>query len=362
MPHRNFDPSHLIMRCQGYTTKRRSPSDVGDWLPCHPLGIQRITNAQLPAQRQLDDEIRCANLQALPESLRCAAVHVVLDTGHMSGINEQMLADMEAWVDVPDDIGVPAGEVEIDPSHQGGEHFHFIDMAQDSFTRLTTENAGDIIDLTNMNGSHHDHLNESLIMHGLLGTVLVHPTLAIPIMTLELYCWCRLHCPQFSIQQWVKVLCDLSNINYRQAIQDQFSDAFDTYLVILCQVDQAINVQLNRNTGSCADEIKLAGETELNPSVMGAIDGNNSLKSDYFISHEYVDWFKNEVKRKPRAKADVEMEGDSTNGHSGEATCADRWCAATADTIKGVSNMFAKSGFFVSVCCHGLIWTIPDMM
>ncbi|KAF8575704.1 hypothetical protein K439DRAFT_1623394 [Ramaria rubella] len=137
---------------------------------------------------------------------------------------------------MPDDIGVPAGEVEIDPSHKGEEYFHVIDMAQDSFTWLTTENARDIINLANMNGAYiiykygpvpdppdvtnttffemsvlgmqgydaaqllphdqrHDHLNESLIMHGLLGPMPVHPTLAIP----------------FSIQQWVKVLCDLSN-------------------------------------------------------------------------------------------------------------------------------------------------------
>ncbi|KAF8580999.1 hypothetical protein K439DRAFT_1355405 [Ramaria rubella] len=56
------------------------------------------------------------------------------------------------------------------------------------------------------------------------------------------------------------------------------------------------------------------------------------------------------------------MEGDPTDGHSGEATCADHWCAATADTIKGVSNVFAESGVFVSICHHGLIWTILDMM
>ncbi|KAF8577076.1 hypothetical protein K439DRAFT_1622359 [Ramaria rubella] len=188
----------------------------------------------------------------------------------------------------------------------------------------------------------HDHLNETLIIHGLLGTVPVHPTLAIPITTLKLY---------HRIQQWVKVLCDLSNINYRPAIQDQFSDAFDMYLVILCQVDQAI-------------KNKLAREPELNPLVMGAIDGNNSLKrfvredrhldtltfeSDYFISHEYVDQFKNEFKRKPSAKVDVETEGDPTDGHSGEATCANHWRAATVNTIKGVSKTFTESGVFVSV-------------
>ena len=57
--------------------------------------------------------------------------------------------------------------------------------------------------------------------------------------------------------------------------------------------------------------LQLAGEPELNPLVMGAMDGNNSLKwflwdnhqtdalefsSNYFISEQYVDQFKDEVK------------------------------------------------------------------
>jgi Kyakuja-Dileera-Zisupton transposase len=61
--------------------------------------------------------------------------------------------------------------------------------------------------------------------------------------------------------------------------------------------------------------LQLAGEPELNPAIMGALDGNNSLKrfirqgrqsdplefkSDYFLSQEYVNQFKDEVKRKVR--------------------------------------------------------------
>ncbi|KAF8580519.1 hypothetical protein K439DRAFT_1648189 [Ramaria rubella] len=43
-------------------------------------------------------------------------------------------------------------------------------------------------------------------------------------------------------------------------------------------------------------------------------------------------------------QVDVETEGDPTDGHS------------------GVSNTFAESGVFVSVCHHGLIWKILDMI
>ncbi|KAF8591346.1 hypothetical protein K439DRAFT_1644310 [Ramaria rubella] len=33
-----------------------------------------------------------------------------------------------------------------------------------------------------------------------------------------------------------------------------------------------------------------------------------------------------------------------------------------ADTLKGMFNAFAETGVFVSVCRHGTIWTILDMM
>lgn len=58
---------------------------------------------------------------------------------------------------------------------------------------------------------------------------------------------------------------------------------------------------------------QLEGEAVLNPSVMGACDGNNSLgrfikgrrqadtltfESDYFLTHEFVDKYKDKVKRR----------------------------------------------------------------
>ncbi|KAF8523630.1 hypothetical protein JB92DRAFT_3109913 [Gautieria morchelliformis] len=96
---------------------------------------------------------------------------------------------------------------------------------------------------------------------------------------------------------------------------------------------------------------QLEGEPKLNPSVMGALDGNNSLKSDYFLSHEYVDQYAHEVKRRiPKSEngsVEVEIEGDPTDGHAGPATCTDRWRAAMADTVKGMYKAFAKTGVFV---------------
>ena len=110
---------------------------------------------------------------------------------------------------------------------------------------------------------------------------------------------------------------------------------------------------------------------------MGALDGNNSLKrfvregqqhsvlkfsSDYFLSQDYVDRFKNEVKRKAQAPGVVEIEGDPTDSHAGKATCTERWRAANADHDKGMYNTFHETGIFISVCRHGFIWTIADMV
>jgi len=35
---------------------------------------------------------------------------------------------------------------------------------------------------------------------------------------------------------------------------------------------------------------------------------------------------------------------------------------AMADTLQGMYKRFDETGIFVSVCCHGLIWTIADMV
>ena len=72
---------------------------------------------------------------ALPTTTRRAAVHVALDTGNTAGIDAQFIMDNNAWQDVPMDIDSLPGEEEANLSHEGGEYFRFIDLANDSFTR-----------------------------------------------------------------------------------------------------------------------------------------------------------------------------------------------------------------------------------
>jgi hypothetical protein len=60
---------------------------------------------------------------------------VALDTGNTAGIDEQLIMDTEAWEDMPMDPCMPAQEMQVDPSHEGGEYNYFIDMADASFSR-----------------------------------------------------------------------------------------------------------------------------------------------------------------------------------------------------------------------------------
>ncbi len=89
----------------------------------------------------------------------------------------------------------------------------------------------------------HSYVNETLIHHGLLGTTPVQPGLAISLQTLELYRQCRLRCPQFSIQQWVKVLCDLANVScsiYFHSVT--LSDLDRSTTVKSCRIDSQMHL------------------------------------------------------------------------------------------------------------------------
>ena len=57
-----------------------------------------------------------------------------------------------------------------------------------------------------------------------------------------------------------------------------------------------------------------------------------------------------------------EVKGDLTDEQDAYVTCTNWWWAAMADMTKGMYNTFAETGVFVSVCWHGTIWTILDMM
>ncbi|KIJ34337.1 hypothetical protein M422DRAFT_182296, partial [Sphaerobolus stellatus SS14] len=226
--------------------------------------------------------------------------------------------------------------------------------------------------------------NQTLVDNGFLGSSPVQPSLAFSLKDLEIYRICRLRCPQFSIQQWVKVVCDIANINYRPTYRTQFSDAFDIYLELHRRLEKSLNETLGRDASNwriknCCPAClyKLSGEPTLSPSVIGAIDGNNSLKrftkktgaqdplqfeSDYFLPRTFVDEYAGEVKVSRQRRKGNNGVSDPTDGHHGIVVCTDCWKAANADKINPMLAMFDETGAFISVCRYGIIWSICDMI
>ncbi|KAI0308613.1 hypothetical protein OF83DRAFT_1039053, partial [Amylostereum chailletii] len=125
--------------------------------------------------------------------------------------------------------------------------------------------------------------------------------------------------PWVSIQAWVRVLCDLHNMPYSRQMWRMFTDTFDVYLCILRGVETRINVALKRTdpnwrvTHSCPScQYKLVDDPPLRVAVIGALDGNQSLKrvrlregleadprvfqSTYHVSEEVVNRFRYDVK------------------------------------------------------------------
>jgi hypothetical protein len=125
---------------------------------------------------------------------------------------------------------------------------------------------------------------------------------------------------------------------------------------------------------------------------MFAMDGNNSLKrirqvgshaiadhrvfeSDYFLSHEYVNKFADEVKRKAPAVEDPDdsenvpetlspHEVDPTDGEQSSVTvaCADNWKASQANELRRMWNIYEETGIFAAACRHGMILWLADMV
>jgi hypothetical protein len=110
-----------------------------------------------------------------------------------------------------------------------------------------------------------------------------------------------------------------SQIPYNAGYWQYFSDTFDVYLKILRGVDAQIQETLGRSDThwrvlhSCpCCQHKVPGEEPLQVSLIGVLDGNQSLKrarfreclntnprnlvSDYFIPEDIVNRFKHDVK------------------------------------------------------------------
>ena len=114
---------------------------------------------------------------------------------------------------------------------------------------------------------------------------------------------------------------------------------------------------------------------------MFCLDGNNSLRrfshigeravadnrsfsdSDYYLTAEYVDQYKDEVSRAKDtspSRPEGSTTADDVKDHAGRTTtCGENWKAAKELRTWGV---FKESGLFASACRHGLTLWIADMI
>ncbi|KAI0083349.1 hypothetical protein BDY19DRAFT_987928 [Irpex rosettiformis] len=224
--------------------------------------------------------------------------------------------------------------------------------------------------------------NVSLIRQGLLGCSPIDPA----------------H-PRLGIQAMMRALCDIHEVNYLDSYREQLSIAFDAYLDILRRVRQEVDCTLGRDTPNwriknacpCCN-YKLKDEPQLIPSRLLAMDGNNSAKrvasaglvdfstfeSDYFLSRDEVDRFKDEVKGRKRKNADVpgndpmandapwipdtSKPGDVTDGQARTTSCTENWKASAEEHHKKALDIYHQTGIFGSACRHHFIEKFCEMI
>ncbi|KAG8988699.1 hypothetical protein FRB94_000480 [Tulasnella sp. JGI-2019a] len=236
------------------------------------------------------------------------------------------------------------------------------------------------------------YLNTTLICHGLLSSAPVSPSMAISLRTLEAHRLYHLVHPSLSIQLLTKALCLSHQQPYHPHLHCGLSDTFNIYLSILWLVDSKVQLALLRNMPDwqlmhtcllCM--YKLEEEDQLDYSLLFAMNSGSSLKR--FTDLSLVpSWKKATHKRRKRggdtrnddddANAEMEMKGGlgptAVDTLSIDATlptlegiisgCMERWKANAPDEKKGMFSCYDESGIFISVCRHGHILVVADMV
>ncbi|KAI6010375.1 hypothetical protein BKA83DRAFT_4467509 [Pisolithus microcarpus] len=227
-----------------------------------------------------------------------------------------------------------------------------------------------------------DVLNGTEQLEGVVPCSPIHPTTAVTFGALEFFRIARLRSPHFSIQAFVKTLCDLQG----RYLCRQFTIAFDLYLQIRAHVDSIVSQVLQRDSedwrlkhACAACTYKLTGEPELKFKLLYAMDGNDSLKrvlrrlpdeiedghlplsrdlptsqvltSSRYLSREYVNKF------------DVTGNTDPFSDEDSDANpCAGRWKNMDDAKTRKAWGVYDETGIFIAVCRHGTCLLIVDMV
>ncbi|KIK17790.1 hypothetical protein PISMIDRAFT_110687 [Pisolithus microcarpus 441] len=235
-----------------------------------------------------------------------------------------------------------------------------------------------------------DHfITSALIRQGVVPCSPIHPTAAVTFGALELFRIARLRSPHFSIQAFIKTLCDLQGVTFQRYLSRQFTIAFDLYLQIRARVDSIVSQVLQRDSedwhlkhACAACTHKLTGKPELRFKLLYAMDGNNSLKhilqhlpdeiedghsptsrdlptglvltSGHYLSREYVNKF---------AFTCFYLCCNNESAQDSDTNpCAGRWKNMDDAKTRKAWGVYDETGIFIAVCRHGTCLLIADMV
>ncbi|KAJ6620183.1 hypothetical protein B0H10DRAFT_2360931 [Mycena sp. CBHHK59/15] len=245
-------------------------------------------------------------------------------------------------------------------------------------------------------------------MHGYIGASPEKVSLAFPLRLFEIYRQIHRVCPRYSLGALSRTLTNLAEAPQRSSLAEQLSVAYDAYLEIMWRVDSRASLALGRDAAwfihnVCAPCLyKLKNEPHLKFSFLSCMDGNNSLKlidatfrtgslhadnrastSFRWLTPEQVDVFKDErareskKKKKPPAPPSatpsttqaVEPDVLST-AHAVEPDAETPASTRVSNTgkpqvpkpVKKMFTLFAIAGIFLTVCRHGHVVVMCDMI
>ncbi|KAG6906459.1 hypothetical protein DXG01_013831 [Tephrocybe rancida] len=233
------------------------------------------------------------------------------------------------------------------------------------------------------------------VVEGSITLRVMDPNFTFSTRVMELYRVMHPHCPHMTIEPFVKSLCDLHKIPFRQYLAQQFSFAFDLYLAIRTNVQSRVNAALGHNLSkwclknACpACTYKLEGEGNLIFKILFTMDGNDSLKhlqsakksppadgdpgqplllaesntrhdsrsvpGDRYLTREEVDRW---------AKASLEeLLSDASKEEVKDNPCAGRWTNMVNKITAKMWGIFDETGVFLALCRHGFGLVIADMV
>ncbi|KAK1218219.1 hypothetical protein PQX77_019103 [Marasmius sp. AFHP31] len=248
--------------------------------------------------------------------------------------------------------------------------------------------------------------NETLTNYGLLGGSPDDPTVSFPFRFLESFRQINHVCPRYSIAGLSRTLTNTHGRFPNPHLEQQLRIAYDAYLSIQREVQKRVGEALGCDSHNhfihnvCPPcTYQLENELPLNPSILMAMDGNNSLKlvdtskrvgrerldtrridHPRWLTADFVDEYQDGVVN-ARRKTTTEPQPIACDGPQVDDDenltwlndeelddlagtinpCVERWKAAGPDASKKMFSFFSISGIFLSVCRHGHVLVICDM-